>query len=139
MVSEYRLKRRVQFYETDAAGIVHYSWYFRYMEEAEHALWREAGLRIFSPGDEIHWPRVAAAFDFHAALSFEQEFEVWIRIAAMTEKTIRYTCRLACGDMKVASGTMTVACVRKRPNEPMRSTNIPVEIAQRFQVAAGAE
>src|SRR5258706_713991 len=111
MFSEYRLKRRVQFYETDAAGIVHYSWYFRYMEEAEHALWREAGLSIFSPGDEIHWPRVAAAFDFHAALSFEQEFEVWLRIAAMTEKTIRYTCRMARGDVKVASGTMTVACV----------------------------
>ena len=46
MVSEYRLRRRVQFYETDAAGIVHFSWFFRYMEEAEHALWREAGLSI---------------------------------------------------------------------------------------------
>ena len=46
MASEYRLRRRVQFYETDAAGIVHFSWFFRYMEEAEHALWREAGLSI---------------------------------------------------------------------------------------------
>ena len=32
-----RLSRRVQFYETDAAGIVHFSWFYRYMEEAEHA------------------------------------------------------------------------------------------------------
>ena len=47
MVSEYRLRRRVQFYETDAAGIVHFSWFFRYMEEAEHALWREAGLMLY--------------------------------------------------------------------------------------------
>src|SRR5262245_10527960 len=103
MISEYRLKRRVQFYETDAAGIVHFSWYFRYMEEAEHALWREAGLSIFSPAGEIHWPRVAAACDFHGALSFEQEFEVRIRIAAMTQKTIRYTCHLARGDTKIAT------------------------------------
>ena len=44
-----RLTRRVQFYETDAAGIVHFSWFFRYMEEAEHALWREAGLSIHPP------------------------------------------------------------------------------------------
>ena len=44
MPCEYRLKRRVQFYETDMAGIVHFSWFFRYLEEAEHAMWREAGL-----------------------------------------------------------------------------------------------
>ena len=43
------VRRRVQF-ETDMAGVVHFSWYFRYMEEAEHALWREAGLSMASPG-----------------------------------------------------------------------------------------
>ena len=37
-VCEHRLVRRVQFYETDAGGIVHFSVYFRYMEEAEHEL-----------------------------------------------------------------------------------------------------
>ena len=57
-LSEYRLKRRVQFYETDMAGIVHFSWFFRYMEEAEHALWRAAGLSIAPPDSAIGWPRV---------------------------------------------------------------------------------
>ena len=74
-----RLRRRVQFYETDAAGIVHFSWFFRYMEEAEHALWREAGLSIHPPVSDIGWPRVAAACEFHRALKFEQEFDVTIR------------------------------------------------------------
>ena len=36
----------VEFAETDAAGIVHFSVFFRYMEEAEHAVWRQAGLDI---------------------------------------------------------------------------------------------
>ena len=40
---EFTYRRRVQFYETDLAGIVHFSWYPRYMEEAEHAMWRDAG------------------------------------------------------------------------------------------------
>ena len=56
--SEYVHRRRVQFYETDAAGIVHFSWYFRYMEEAEHALWRAAGLSVPPPGGGVGWPRV---------------------------------------------------------------------------------
>ena len=76
---EYRLTRRVQFYETDAAGIVHFSCYFRYMEEAEHALWRAAGLSIHADDSDIGWPRVRASCDFHRALRFEQEFEVTIR------------------------------------------------------------
>ena len=139
MPSEYRFRRRVQFYETDAAGIVHFSWFFRYMEEAEHALWREAGLSIAPPGAEIGWPRVAASFDFHSALRFEQEFDVWLRVAGLTKKTIRYTCLLAQGDTKIATGTLTVACVRHRPNEPMKAIEIPPEIAARFQVAPGAD
>ncbi|HCE02754.1 MAG TPA: acyl-CoA thioesterase, partial [Acidobacteria bacterium] len=48
-MSEFRLTRRVQFYETDSAGIVHFSVFFRYMEEAEHAMWRAAGLSIAVP------------------------------------------------------------------------------------------
>src|SRR5215468_438341 len=105
MPSELRLRRRVQFYETDAAGIVHFSWFFRYMEEAEHALWREAGLSIHPPDSEIGWPRVAASFEFEGALTFEQEFDVTIRIVEINRKTIRYACAIRQGDRPIASGT----------------------------------
>ena len=134
-LSEYRLRRRVQFYETDAAGIVHFSWFFRYMEEAEHALWRQAGLSIHPPDSEIGWPRVAASFEFHRALHFEEEFDVQLRIAEMTRKTIGYTCLLTQGETRIATGELTIACVRKRPDEPMKAVDIPPEIAARFQVA----
>src|SRR5204863_2469038 len=86
------LRRRVQFYETDAAGIVHFSTFFRYMEEAEHALWREAGLSIHPPDSDIGWPRVSASFDFQRALRFEDEFDVHLRIADLSQQAIRYEC-----------------------------------------------
>jgi YbgC/YbaW family acyl-CoA thioester hydrolase len=129
----------VQFYELDSAGIVHYSWYFRYMEEAEHALWREAGLSIAPAGAEIGFPRVAASFEYHRPLRFEDEFEVRIRIAEVGEKRIRYTCVLTRDDTKIATGTMTIVCVDKRPNEPMKSVPIPSEISGRFEVAVDAD
>lgn len=131
--SEFRLKRRVQFYETDVAGIVHFSWFFRYMEEAEHALWREAGLSIHPAGSEVGWPRVAASCDFHRALAFEDQFEVFIRITEMTRRTIRYDCTISQNDRKIASGAMTIACVRKGGAEGMRSMDIPLEIAERLR------
>jgi YbgC/YbaW family acyl-CoA thioester hydrolase len=132
-VSEHRYRRRVQFYETDLAGVVHFSWYPRYMEEAEHAMWREVGLSIAPPDSEIGFPRVACSVDFHAPLHFEDEFEVWIRIESFGPKAIRYACRISRGETKVATGTMTAVCVRKNP-APMRAIEIPKEIAERFEV-----
>jgi acyl-CoA thioester hydrolase len=137
--SEYRLNRRVNFYETDAAGIVHFSWYFRYMEEAEHALWRSAGLPIHSPESEIGFPRVATSFDFHSPLRFGDEFEIWLRISAISRKSIKYVCLLSRDGEKVATGTLVIACVRHRPNEPMIAVEIPPDIAGRFQIASGVE
>ena len=136
MVSEYKLTRRVQFHETDAAGIVHFSCFFKYMEEAEHAMWRSAGLSISSPRAEVGWPRVAASFEYHKPLRFEDEFEAVIRVAAINEKTIRYSCVISKGELKIATGAMTIACVRKGV-EPLQSTPIPAEISSRFQIASG--
>lgn len=124
------MRRRVQFYETDAAGLVHFSWFFRYMEEAEHALWRAAGLSIHPESGDVGWPRVAASFEFQRALRFEDEFDVHLRIEEMTKRTIRYSCELKKGDDRIASGTMTIACVRRTPT--MQSIEIPSEIAERF-------
>lgn len=107
------------------------------MEEAEHALWREAGLSIARNGAGIGFPRVAASFDFHRPLRFEDEFDVYIGIAAIEQKTIRYNCVLTRGDERIATGSLTIICVSKRAGEPMRATAIPADIVDRFDVAAG--
>ena len=136
VVSEYRLNRRVQFYETDTAGIVHFSWFYRYMEEAEHALWRAAGLSIAPRDAEVGFPRVAASFDFHRPLRFEDEFEVHIRIAAIGARSIRYTAHVTKDGAAIATGSLAIACICKRAGAPLRSTAIPPEIAGRLGVAS---
>jgi acyl-CoA thioester hydrolase len=137
MPYEHRLKRRVQFYETDMAGIVHFSWFFRYLEEAEHAMWREAGLSI-AGGAGIGWPRVEASFEFHRPLRFEDEFDVHLRIVGKDARTIRYEGIISKDGERVATGKMAIKCVSKKPGEPMRSMDIPPEIDALFQVAPGA-
>ena len=107
MSQAFRYRRRVQFYETDLAGIVHFSWYLRYMEEAEHAMWRAAGLSIAPAGGDLGFPRVSASVDFLAPLRFEEEFDVVVRIDALTKRSIRYACTLERGEATVATGTMT--------------------------------
>jgi YbgC/YbaW family acyl-CoA thioester hydrolase len=128
MPTDFRLRRRVQFYETDAAGIVHFSWFFRYMEEAEHAMWRAAGVSIRPPSSDIGWPRVAASFEFYRALKFEDEFEIAIRVDKLSKRSISYACALIKDDQEIASGTMTIACVRKDPT--LHAVEIPAEIVE---------
>jgi YbgC/YbaW family acyl-CoA thioester hydrolase len=127
----FTLRRRVQFHETDAAGIVHFSCFFRYMEEAEHAMWRDAGLRIHPDESDLGWPRIAASFDFRRPLRFEDEFDVVIRVAEMRSRTIRYDCALQKDGETLATGTMTIACVRKQPT--MHAVDLPAEIRERLQ------
>jgi acyl-CoA thioester hydrolase len=134
--SEYTLRRRVHFYETDTAGIVHFSNFFRYMEEAEHALWREAGLSIANRKAPVGFPRVAAAFEYHRPLRVEDEFDVCIKVVAKSEKTMRYQCVLTKGDETIATGSLTIVCVSTADGQPMKAIPIPPDIASRFTVAA---
>jgi YbgC/YbaW family acyl-CoA thioester hydrolase len=137
MPSECRLKRRVQFYETDMAGIVHFSWFFRYLEEAEHAMWREAGLTI-AGGAGIAWPRVEASFEYFRPLKFEDEFEIHLRIIDKDARTIRYEGVVSKDGERVATGKIAVRCVSKKPGEPMKSMDIPPEIDALLQVSPNA-
>jgi acyl-CoA thioester hydrolase len=132
-VFEHRLVRRVQFAETDAAGLVHFSSFFKYMEEAEHALWRAAGLSIAPAGSGIGWPRLETSFEFRRPLRFEDEFEIAIRVVEVASRTLRYECRLTKDGEHVATGRLAIVCVRKAEGEPMRAIAIPAEIAERFR------
>jgi acyl-CoA thioester hydrolase len=136
-LSQFHLRRRVHFYEVDSVGIVHFSCFARYLEEAEHALWREAGLSIAPTGSDIGFPRVAMSFDFRSPLRFEDEFDIFIRIAAIGRTSIRYTCTMACAGRDVAEGTLTIVCVRRGADGTMKAEPIPEAIAGRFTVADG--
>ena len=133
--SDYRLRRRVQFYELDGAGIVHFSNYLRYVEEAEHAMWRDAGLNIADIDADLGFPRVHVSCDYQRPLRHAEEFEVRIRVAAITEKSIRYECVLTRDDETIARAGMTIVCVRARPGERLRAVPIPAAIVARFAVA----
>ena len=46
MACEFKLRRQVEFSDTDMAGIMHFSNFFRFMEAAEHAFFRSLGFSI---------------------------------------------------------------------------------------------
>jgi len=133
-VSEYTLRRRVNFYEVDQAGVVHFSNYYRYMEEAEYGLWRTAGVSLEPEGGH-GFPRVAASFDFHAPLRFDEEFDVLLQVAAIGRTSLRYRCRITREQRPIATGSMTLVCVSLPAMVP---TPWPATRLERIAVSAGA-
>jgi acyl-CoA thioester hydrolase len=131
--SEVRVRRRVLFSETDVAGLVHFSNFFRYFEDAEHELWRTAGLSIHPEKSPVGWPRVAASCEFHRPLKFEQEFDIVVRIAEMTKRTIEYAGEITRDGERVATGKWKIACVTRLADGTMKSAELPTNVAERLK------
>ena len=92
MAELYRTTRRVEFSETDAAGMIHFSSYFLYMEQAEHELFRHLGTSVLTKDDSgtISWPRVSASCDYSRPGTFEDELQIDVGIARLGEKSVTY-------------------------------------------------
>ena len=157
MVHEFRLQRRVEFAETDMAGIVHFSNYFRYMEACEHEFFRSLGLVLHwqANGEMQGFARVNAACEYRSPLHYADRFEMHLSVIEKRSSSLTYRVTFTrlpdegtAGSegenpeqgrkqepRETASGTMTVVCVRGLPGvEPMRAVPLPDEIAARLEV-----
>lgn len=140
MPYEYKIRRRVEFSDTDMAGIVHHSNFFRYMEAAEHEFFRSLGFSVVTRQVDppVGWPRVRAECDFKQPLRFEDEFEVHMLVAEKKAKSLSYQFRIrklnSPAPVEVARGSLTVVCVTHHGGT-LKAANIPCEITAKIQVA----
>jgi YbgC/YbaW family acyl-CoA thioester hydrolase len=140
MPREFIHNRRVEFHETDLAGIVHFSNFFRYMEAAECDFLRHLGLSIHAEtdGETVCWPRGEVGCRFAAPLRFEDEVQVRLSVAKMSARTITYECvfhRRVGGEWaEVARGTSTAICARRdEPAGKLSAVAIPAPVRERIE------
>ena len=126
----YIARRLVEFRETDAAGIMHFTAFFGLMEESEHEFLRYLGLPLFRPTAEgkISWPRVSASCDFKSPAKFEDELAIAVAVDSMGTKSVTYAFDFRCGDRHVAAGKMTAVCCLVKPDGQVQAVAIPAEV-----------
>ena len=140
MAYDLRITRRVEFSETDMAGIVHYSNFFRYMEVAEHEFFRSLGFSVVTRQVDppVGWPRVHAECNYKQPLRFEDQVEIHMVVSAKKSKSLTYQFRFrklnAPTPVEVAKGSVTVVCVTHQRGR-MKAVTIPKEIANKIEVA----
>jgi YbgC/YbaW family acyl-CoA thioester hydrolase len=134
----FRMVHRVEFAQTDMAGIVHFAEYLRFMEVTEHAFFRSLGFSIaMADSHGVGWPRVHVSCDYSAPLRFEDEFEVELRVIEKKEKSLTYgfTFRKLKPAEEVARGRITAVCVAKGADGKMKSVPIPDDVARAIEVS----
>ncbi len=145
MAYEFKVHRRVEFVETDMAGVMHFSHFFRYMESVEHAFFRSLGLRVHTHGEAgvWGWVRAHAECNYLRPLRYEDLVELHLLVKAKGSSSLTYQVifRLPSAEdpesmVEVARGSMKVICVTGFPGEGrLRSIKIPAEIDALVEVA----
>ena len=140
MPQNFQTSRRVEFRDTDMAGIAHFSVFFQWMEEAEHEFLRHVGLSVLVEDAEgaITWPRVAARCDFQSSIRFEETVQIDVRITRLGTKGVTYAFRLAGPRGALGAGEMSSVCCRVLPGGTLRSIPIPAWIREKLAPHAGA-
>ncbi len=142
MSTAFRYTRTVAFAETDMAGIVHFSNYFRFMEEAEHAFLQKLGHSVHAEGPDglVCFPRVEAGCSYLGPLRFEQQFSVGVLVTEVRPKSVSYRMPIEDADgTPVAEGKITAVCAtRDQPDSKLRAIPIPEPLARAFAEALTA-
>lgn len=135
MTQTFITRRRVEFFETDLAGIVHFANYYRYMEMAEHEFFRSLGLKIHGtlPDGTIYgWPRVSASCSFNAPARYDEEIEIRLTVLRRTARSLTTGYEIRRGETVLATGEMKTAYCLIPAEGQLESAHMPPECAERL-------
>ena len=138
-------QRMVEFADTDLAGIMHFSNFFRFVECAEHAFFRSLGFRVHTANGAEHqgWPRLEVTCKFLKPARFEQTLEVCLRIEEIRTSSLRYAFSIFSLDAPeralLATGMCSIVHVELDTKaHEIRKAPIPAALRQKLEGTAGS-
>ena len=140
MATPFVTRRRVEFSDTDMAGIAHFSRFFLWMEQAEHDFLESRGLKVVfeDQGQRHGFPRVSATCDYQKPVRYRD----WLSILVTLEKTGRSSLQYrfdfsVVGDpAPVATGRLST-CLCHLVDGGMRSVPLPPWMRACLETSAG--
>lgn len=141
MAYEYTTTKKIEFSETDMAGLVHFSNYFRYMEVAERDFFESLGLNLIqsAPNDLVGYPRTRAECKFSAPLRFGDTVKIHLAVKALKDRSIDYQFRLYRitpeGTEAVAKGHLTTIYTELMPDGSLQSRPLSNELLEILEEA----
>jgi acyl-CoA thioester hydrolase len=134
---KFSARTRVGFSDTDAQGIVYYGRYLPYFDLARVEYHRKLGLlgmEIGEPG--VEFVMRACTIEYHAPAVFDDELEVFIRVARIgrTSATYEFAAYRAQDDALMVTATQTLVLVDL---EERKACEIPQEFRESIHAFEG--
>ncbi len=129
----------MEFSNTDAAGIVHFSSFMLWMESVEHELLREAGVAVMDEqpdGTVESWPRVSVSCDYASAIRFGDVIDIEAGVEKVGRSSVTYRFSFTHDGRPVALGrVVAVRCQIQHGSRP-QAVLIPERIIERLSAFA---
>jgi YbgC/YbaW family acyl-CoA thioester hydrolase len=145
MTCEHTSTRRIEFSETDMAGLVHFSNFFRYMETAERDFFEAAGVDLIhtQPGELVGWPRARAECKFTAPLRFGDTIDIHLAVKAVKDRAIDYQFRIFRKNpdgsrTQAAKAKITTILTQLTESGELQSLELPAHVRKRITAAPAA-
>jgi acyl-CoA thioester hydrolase len=122
------ITRRIEWIDTDAAGIYHWSTLCRFVEAAEAVLHDRLGIREQTFGLT---PRVHFEVDFRSELRFFDEVMVRLAVSHVGRTSVRYAFAVERDGASVAVGELVTVYVERQPGG--KPTPWPDDIRERLE------
>ncbi len=136
---ELHTRRRIEFADTDMAGIVHFARFFVFMETAEHELLEGLGRPVHfrHQGRDVGWPRLAATCEYKSPARLGDVLDIHLTVVRKGTRAMTYGVRFTCDGRLVAEGQISsIFCALggdgDRKLQPMP---IPAFLADRIEQA----
>lgn len=135
MPTPFRTTRRVDFADTDMAGIVHFSNFFRYMESAEVEFLRSRGLTVSKAeqGERTGFPRISASCEYVRPATFGDLLEVVVTLDSIGTKSVTYRHEFFRDGVLLARGKISAVYCRTIDDHKLESLPIPPDVREKLE------
>jgi acyl-CoA thioester hydrolase len=121
---------RVRWVDTDVAGVMHYSNFFRYFEACEEEFYRSKGATLVQLREKyrIMLPRVEAHCVYKLPCKFDDLIEVVLTVREVGSKTVTYDFQTYRNGEKQLAAEGYLKCIAVDTN--WKVVPLPIEVAK---------
>lgn len=142
MPYEHTSTRKIEFSETDMAGLVHFTNFFKYMETAERDFFEAAGVDLIhtKPGEMVGWPRARVDCKFTAPIRFGDTVDIHLAVKELKDRAIDYQFRIFRLNedgtrTQAGKGHMTTILAKLCESGELQSVELPANLLERITEA----
>ena len=144
--AQFSTTRRVEFCDTDMAGIAHFANFHRWMEQAEHDYFRSLDLPVMAApqmdkgqSTVVGWPRVSAQCTYEKPAYRDDILDIGLDVERIGYKSLTFRFSFHTNRdgerVRLARGRMKTACCKCRPDGSLESIPIPEHYLERIEEA----